>query len=256
MPIRVLIVDDQAIARSGLKIFIDASKNFEVVAEASDGAEALASAAEHRPDIVVMDLNMPHVDGVNATYQLMRLPNPPRVLILSASDDYARAMDALKAGACGYLLKDASHAELLAALKAVMTGCRVIAPDLLARLINRPPMRMNALTEKLATLTEGEVRVLSLLGIGMTNAQIARGLHLSLASVKTYVSRTLGKLGLENRTQAAIIAHETGITSLVSSAGEGIVSRVADAQRVYDMGRAGVTRDRVPAWPLPTGTSR
>ncbi|MEU7166283.1 response regulator transcription factor [Streptomyces morookaense] len=215
MSIRVMIVDDQAIIRMGLTMLVDSSDDFEVVAEAGDGAEALSQVAAHRPDVVLMDLNMPRVDGVEATRRLMRLPEPPMVLVLSVFDADARVLEALEAGACGFLLKDLRPEELFAALHTVASGCRVVAPEVLTSLVRRAadhtPIRVNGAGEKLSLLSQGERRVLALVAAGMTNAEIARTLHLSGASVKTYVSRTLAKLGLDNRTQAAIIAYEMGL---------------------------------------------
>ncbi|MFB7629826.1 response regulator [Streptomyces sp. NPDC056149] len=217
MPIRVLVVDDQAIVRMGLTMLVGSSDDFEVVGEAGDGTEALALAATRRPDIVLMDLNMPGVDGIEATGRLMRLPEPPKVLMLSVFDTDTRVLAALRAGACGFLLKDLQPEELFAALHSVTAGCRVVAPDVMASLVRRAadqtPIRVNGAAEKLSLLSQGERKVLALVGSGMTNAQIARSLCLSGASVKTYVSRALAKLGLDNRTQAALIAHDMGLVS-------------------------------------------
>ncbi|MFC5722295.1 response regulator [Streptomyces gamaensis] len=223
MPIRVAIVDDQAIIRMGLTMLVDSHEDFEVVFEATDGAEAVAQVTAHRPDIVLMDLTMPRLDGVEATRRLMRLPDPPTVLILSVFDTDERVLEALDAGAGGFLLKDLRPEELFAALHTVITGCRVIAPEVLTSLVrkaaDRTPVRVGGAGEKLDLLSPGERRVLALVGAGMTNAQIARALQLSGASVKTYVSRTLAKLGLDNRTQAALIAYEMGLTAPVPRAG-------------------------------------
>ncbi|WP_414166741.1 response regulator [Streptoverticillium reticulum] len=215
MTIRVMIVADQAIIRMGLTTLIDSSDEFEVVGEAGDGAEALPQVTAHRPDVVLMDLNMPRIDGVEATRRLSRLPEPPRVLVLGVFGTDDRVLEALRAGACGFLLKDLRPDELFAAMHTVVLGGRVIAPEVLTSLVrkaaDRTPIRLNGAREKLSLLSQGERRVLALVGAGMTNTQIARALELSGASVKTYVSRTLAKLGLDNRTQAAIIAYETGI---------------------------------------------
>ncbi|MFF4404783.1 response regulator [Streptomyces sp. NPDC001262] len=212
---RILIVDDQVIIRSGLRLLIEASEDFEVVGEAADGAEAVSRVAELRPDVVLMDLHMPRTDGVEATVQLMRMPDPPSVLVLSTYDTDARVIEALEAGASGFLLKDLCPQELSSALYAAAKGGRVFTPSVLQALvrqaIRRTPIRVGAVHEKLAALGESEQRVLALLGAGKTNAQIAEDLHLSASSVKTYVSRTLVKLGLENRTQAAIVAYEAGL---------------------------------------------
>ncbi|WP_411144444.1 response regulator [Streptomyces sp. x-80] len=211
------IVDDQAIIRLGLRRLIETSAEFEVVAEAADGAEAPAQVAAHRPELVLMDLHMPRTDGVEATRRLLRLPAPPHVLILGDCPTDDRVLAALAAGAGGFLLKDLCPDELFAALRTVAAGGRVIAPGVLAGLVrraaDRTPIRVNGTNEKLAALSQGERRVLALVGTGMTNARIAEELQLSGASVKTCVSRTLATLGLDNRTQAAIIAHEAGLTA-------------------------------------------
>ncbi|MEC4017967.1 response regulator transcription factor [Streptomyces sp. H27-D2] len=210
-------MDDQPIIRGALKMLVDSSDEFEVVAEASDGAEALTQVTTHRPDVVLMDLNMPRIGGIEATRRLTQLPESPYVLILSVYSSEDQVLSALRAGACGFLLKDLRPEELFAALHTVAAGGRVIAPSVLTGLVRRAadntPIRVNGTHEKLSALSQGEHRVLALVGVGKTNAQIAKELHLSGASVKTYVSRTLAKLGLGNRTQAAILAHESGITT-------------------------------------------
>ncbi|MFE5827201.1 response regulator [Streptomyces erythrochromogenes] len=217
MSIRIVIVDDQVIIRTGLAMLLDASDDFEVVAAAGDGAEALSQVAAHRPDVVLMDLNMPRVDGVEATRRLMRLPEPPLVLALSVCDTDGRVLEALEAGACGFLSKDLKLEELFAALHTVVSGCRVVTSQALTSLVrlaaDRTPIRVQGAGEKLSQLSPGERRVLALVGAGMTNGQIAQRLFLSVASVKTYVSRTLAKLDLDNRTQAAIVAYEMGIVA-------------------------------------------
>ncbi|MET8752661.1 response regulator transcription factor [Streptomyces sp. NPDC004667] len=221
MTIRVAIVDDQAIIRSGLRMMLETSADFEVVAEAVDGADAIDRARTHEPDVVLMDLRMPNVDGIAATRRLRELERPPRVLMLSTYSSDARVLDALDAGADGFLLKDLRAEELLSALRVVVSGGRVFAPDVLRNLVRRAvrrvPVRVGEVDAKVAALSESERKVLALLGLGMTNEQIARELHLAGASVKTYVSRTLAKLGLENRTQAAVLAYKAGLGCPVPS---------------------------------------
>ncbi|MGW1077592.1 response regulator [Streptomyces sp. NPDC002537] len=216
-----MIVDDQAIIRMGLTMLVNSSEDFEVVAEAGDGAEALTQVTAHRPDVVLMDLNMPRINGVEATQRLLRLADPPMVLVLSVIEGDSQVQEALHAGASGFLLKDLRPEELFTALHAVVAGCRVIAPQVLTGLVRKAadhtPIRVHGAGEKLSLLSNGEHRVLSMVGAGMTNAQIARALYLSGASVKTYVSRILAKLGLDNRTQAAIIAYEMGIATPASA---------------------------------------
>ncbi|MFD7033411.1 response regulator [Streptomyces sp. NPDC059917] len=217
MSIRVVIVDDQTIIRSGLRMMIESGDGFEVVGEAVDGAEALVQVRSHRPDIVLMDLRMPHVDGIAATRKLLELADPPRVLVLSTYSGDGQVLEALEAGASGFLLKDLRCEELFSALEVVATGGRVFAPEVLRSLVRqamrRVPVRVDGVDAKVASLSESERKVLRLIGMGMTNEQIARELHLAGTSVKTYVSRTLAKLGLENRTQAAVVAYGMGLAT-------------------------------------------
>ncbi|MGP3691569.1 response regulator [Streptomyces sp. IBSNAI002] len=224
MTIRVVIVDDQAIIRSGLRMMLEASEEFEVVAEAVDGADAIIQTKTHRPDIVMMDLRMPNVDGVSATRKIVQLPEPPRVLVLSTYSADGEVFDALNAGASGFLLKDLRAEELFSALHVVASGGRVFAPDVLQNLVRRAvrrmPVRVHGVNAKVAALSESERKVLALVGMGMTNEQIAKELHLAGASVKTYVSRTLAKLGLENRTQAAVVAYTVGLAGNPAADGE------------------------------------
>ncbi len=213
--VRVLIVDDQNLIRSGLRSVLDAHEDIDVVAEAADGVEALGAVQEHRPDVVIMDLHMPRIDGVAATIQLMRLEEPPRVLVLTTFNTDDVVIQALSAGASGFLLKDVRSDELVAAVRTISAGGTAMSPEIMAKLIKRAGTRMPAgahgLQAKLDSLTDSERDVLALIGSGLTNQQIADQLHLSLASVKTYVSRMLTRLGLDNRTQAAILAYEAGL---------------------------------------------
>lgn len=215
MTIRVLIVDDQSLIRSGLRSVLEADEQFVVVGEAADGAEAVSATQEHRPDVVIMDLRMPRIGGVEATIQLMRLDNPPKVLALTTFNTDDLVIEALKAGASGFLLKDLRSEELVAAVRTVAVGGTVMSQEITAKLVSRAHARMPAgssgLQEKIDSLKDSEREVLALIGAGYTNQRIAEELHLSLASVKTYASRTLARLGLENRTQAAILAYEAGL---------------------------------------------
>ncbi|MEZ0068097.1 DNA-binding NarL/FixJ family response regulator [Streptacidiphilus sp. MAP12-20] len=218
-PIRVLIVDDQPVLRSGLVALLRTAPDLDVVGEAEDGAQALPLARELRPDVVLMDLEMPRVDGVEATLQLLRLDEPPRVLVLTTHNTDDKVMSALQAGAAGFLLKDVRPEELIASVRTVAAGGSALAPDVMAALVqragadHRTSERAVSARERLDALAPGERDVLALVGEGRTNAQIAAELHLAPASVKTYVSRILGQLGLDNRTQAAILAHEAGLSS-------------------------------------------
>lgn len=196
-------------------MMIDSSDGIEVVGEAVDGADAIIQAKLHQPDIALMDLRMPHVDGPSATRKLIELPNPPKVLVLSTYSDDGQVLEALDAGASGFLLKDLRCEELFSALRVVASGGHVFAPALLSNMVRnamrRMPVQITGVDAKIAALSESELKVLRLVGMGMTNERIAGELHLSGASVKTYVSRTLVKLGLGNRTQAAVVAYATGL---------------------------------------------
>ncbi|MFJ7265959.1 response regulator [Streptomyces sp. NPDC099050] len=213
MTIRVMVVDDQSLIRSGLVTLLASAPDIEVVAEAADGAEAVPLARTYRPDVVLMDLVMPKVDGMEATLQLLRLPDPPRVLVLTGYTADDLVLDALRAGAAGFLLKDLRPEELFAGIRTVAAGGSALAPGVMRVLLERADTRTGAPdhAEQLSTLSPGERDVLALVGEGRTNLQIAEALHLSPASVKTYVSRILTQLDLSNRTQAAILAYEAGL---------------------------------------------
>ncbi|MEU2835335.1 response regulator transcription factor [Streptomyces lavendulae] len=215
MTIRVLIVDDQSLIRSGLRSVLEATEGFEVVGEAADGAQAISAAREHCPDVVIMDLRMPHIGGVEATLQLLRLADPPRVLALTTFNTDDLVLQALNAGALGFLLKDLAAEELIAAVRTVAAGGTALSSEIMMKLVSRAqartPTGFNGLEEKLDSLTDSEREVLALIGAGYTNQKIAVTLHLSLSSVKTYSSRMLNRLGLDNRTQAAVLAYEAGL---------------------------------------------
>ncbi len=214
--IRVLLVDDEELVRFGLRTVLEASGGFDVVGEAGDGAAALRAARELRPDVVLIDIRMPVMDGLTATRQILALPEPPQVAVLTTFhvDEYVYA--ALAAGAAGFLLKDAPPREIAAAVRAVADGTATLSPAVTATLIDSyvdrraAPRRADAL-RRIAELSEREREVLGLLGSGGSNADLAKRLFVSEATVKTYVSRLLTKLDLTNRTQAAILAHEAGL---------------------------------------------
>ena len=216
MTIRVLLVDDEELVRFGLRTVLEAAGDFEVVGEAGDGAAGVKAARELRPDVVLMDIRMPVLDGLAATRQILALPNPPQVAVLTTFhvDDYVYA--ALAAGAAGFLLKDTPPREIAAAVRAVADGTATLSPAVTATLIDsyvdrRAAPRRAAALQRVATLSDREQEVLRLLGTGESNADLARRLVVSEATVKTYVSRLLTKLDLTNRTQAAILAHEAGL---------------------------------------------
>ena len=214
--IRVLLVDDEELVRFGLRTVLEAVGDFEVVGEAGNGADGVRAARELVPDVALVDIRMPVLDGLAATEQLLALPRPPQVAVLTTFylDEYVYA--ALAAGAAGFLLKDTPPREIAAAVRAVAEGTATLSPRVTATLIESyvgrraAPRRAEALS-RVAALSEREREVLALLGTGDSNADLARRLFISEATVKTYVSRLLTKLDLANRTQAAILAHEAGL---------------------------------------------
>jgi DNA-binding NarL/FixJ family response regulator len=210
--LRVVIADDQPLMRAGFKAVLEATGSIEVVAEAGDGEEAIRAAEAHRPDVVLMDIRMPGVDGIEATRRLPR----QRVLILTTFglDDYI--VDALRAGASGFLTKDAPAADLVAAVRAIAAGDAVLSPAVTRRLLDRvagrlPPAAGGAGSDGLEELTEREREVLSLVAAGLSNGEIAAALVVAEPTVKTHVSHLLGKLGLRDRVQAVIFAYEHGL---------------------------------------------
>ena len=211
--IRVLLADDQQLVRSGFRMILGADAELEVVGEAGDGVEAVAEARRLAPDVVLMDVRMPRVDGIEATRQIGAMPEPPRVLVLTTFDLDEYVFAALRAGASGFLLKDAPEAQLLAAIRVVADGGSLFAPAVTRRLIERfaslaEPSAPPAAVE---TLTAREVEVLRLLARGRTNAEIAAELVVSEHTVKTHVAHVLSKLGLRDRIQAVILAYESGL---------------------------------------------
>lgn len=220
MTIRVMLVDDQALLRTGFRMVLTAQQDMEVVAEAGDGAEALAELREREVDVVLMDVRMPNIDGVEATRRICEQgeggPGDPKVLILTTFDLDEYAFSALKAGAGGFMLKDAPPGDLLAAIRAVHSGDAVVAPTTTRRLIDRfsimlPATAPEPVARELAKLTAREREVLALVAQGMSNTEIAAQLVLSEATVKTHVGRILTKLGLRDRVQAVVLAYETGL---------------------------------------------
>lgn len=211
--IRVLIADDQALVRDGFGMILDAQPDIEVVGQASDGREAVDMARELRPDVVLMDIRMPEVDGVEATRRLMADPESPRILMLTTFDQNEYVYDAMKAGASGFLLKDVRRDELVNAVRSVAAGDALLASSLTRRFIEdfvrRPPPGA-APSGALAELTDREAEVVRLVARGLSNAEIAERMVVSEATVKTHVARILSKLGLRDRTQVVVMAYETG----------------------------------------------
>ena len=200
--IRVLIADDHAVVRQGLRTFLDLQEDVEVVAEAGDGAEAVAAAVEHSPDVVLVDLVMPNVDGIEAIRELRERVPTARAIVLSSFIDDEKLFPAVRAGAAGYLLKDVQPQELVQAIRTVHAGGALLHPKVASRLL-----------EEISTdpLTPREREVLSLIGRGMANKVIARELSLSEKTVKAHVSSILAKLGVTDRTQAALYAVRAGL---------------------------------------------
>ncbi len=209
--LRVVIADDQPMMRAGFKAVLEATGSIEVVAEAATGEEAVAAAEAHAPDVVLMDIRMPGMDGIEATRRLPR----QRVLILTTFglDEYI--IDALRAGASGFLLKDAPTQEVVDAVRAVAAGDAVLAPSVTRQLLDqvgrRLPAPVSRSADGLGELTEREQQVLRMLAVGLSNAEIAEALVVSEPTVKTHVSNLLGKLGLRDRVQAVIYAYESGL---------------------------------------------
>ena len=213
--IRVLIADDQALVRTGFRVILDAEPDFEVVGESPDGRASVDDAARLRPDVVLMDIRMPHLDGIEATRRIAAGARGPRVLILTTFDLDEYVYEALRAGASGFLLKDAGADELLHAVRVVAAGEALLSPSITRRLIadyaRRPPSSERPAA--LAELTPRELEVLRLVARGLSNSDIARQLVLGEATIKTHVGRIFQKLDLHDRAQAVVLAYESGLVT-------------------------------------------
>jgi DNA-binding NarL/FixJ family response regulator len=217
-PIRVLIADDQQLLRAGFRVILQSEPGIEVVGEAEDGVDAVEQASRLRPDVVLMDIRMPRLDGLSATEHLMRLPDGPRVVVLTTFDQNEYVVRALRAGAYGFLLKDAPASRLVSAVRAAAHGDALIEPSITRRLVEQfasslSPTEPAGTPGALAGLTDRELEVLRLIARGLSNAEIAGEITVAETTVKTHVARILSKLGIRDRVQAVVLAYETGFVT-------------------------------------------
>jgi DNA-binding NarL/FixJ family response regulator len=208
--IRVAIADDQALVRSGFRMILNARPDIEVIGEAADGAETVELVAEQEPDVLLLDIRMPNMDGIEATRRIVALGSSTRILILTTFDLDEYVHDAIRAGASGFLLKDVDPDELIDAIRVLANGNTLLAPTALARLLKHFEPRRPA-PPQLEGLTERETEILRLIAGGHSNAELASTLVLSEATVKTHVSSVLRKLGVRDRVQAVIAAYDAGL---------------------------------------------
>ncbi|WP_372504006.1 response regulator transcription factor [Actinomadura rupiterrae] len=216
--IRVLIVDDDPLVRAGLSMMLAGADDLEIVADVADGAEVVAAVNEHRPDVVLMDIRMPRVDGLAATQLLRSRREPPEIIILTTFDTDDHILRAMRAGASGFLLKHTPPPEIIRAIRQVASGEPMLSPAVLRRMmgyvaeagVDPRQERARALLDR---LSEGELAVATRVGRGLTNSEIGRELSLSVATVKAYVSRLLAKLELNNRVQIALLVHDAALDS-------------------------------------------
>ncbi|MDI5981333.1 response regulator [Amycolatopsis magusensis] len=212
--IRVVVVDDEPMVCAHLTTILSSAADIEVAGSAGDGAEAVEAVIRHRPRVVLMDLRMPGVDGLTAIGRIAELPDPPAVVALTTFDADSYVIRALCAGAAGFLVKSTPPEDLISLVRVAADGHTVLSPEAARRLVAASAgdhRRTERARERLTALSEREVQVLTCLGSGLSNADIARRLHLSEATVKSYVSRMLVKLDCDNRTQAGLLAHEAGL---------------------------------------------
>jgi DNA-binding NarL/FixJ family response regulator len=221
MTIRVLLCDDQALVRSGFRMILEARDDLEVVGEAEDGQQAIDLAASTAPDVVLMDVRMPNLDGIEATRRLVQSGSAAQIIVLTTYDLDEHVYAAIRAGASGFLLKDVQPVQLVDAIRVVAAGDALLSPSVTRRLLERfaraLPEREEPPPGSLADLTEREMEVLRLLANGLSNAELAERLFVSEATVKTHVSNLLHKLGLRDRVQAVILAYEAGLVRPGSS---------------------------------------
>jgi DNA-binding NarL/FixJ family response regulator len=223
MAIRVLIADDQAMVRAGFRMILEVEEDMEVIGEAADGEQAVALARRARPDLVLMDIRMPVLDGIAATRRLLaEVDPPPHVLMVTTFNDDESLYSALRAGAGGFLLKNAPAEELVGGARRVAAGEGLLSPAVTRRVIEelaRTPSPQAATSAALAELTERELEVLRLMARGLSNAEIASELVITVGTAKTHVARILMKLGLRDRVQAVVLAYETGLAQPGPGAG-------------------------------------
>ena len=211
--VRVLLVDDDALVRAGLRLILSSADDIDIVGEADDGADAVAAVTRHRPDVVLMDIRMPRVDGITATAALRALDTPPQVVVLTTFQADEHVVAALRAGASGFLVKDTPPGDILTAIRLVAAGDAIISPSVTRTLLahfapSGASERQQAAARKLADLSDREREVATAVGAGASNAEIASMLFMSEATVKAHVSRLLSKLDLSNRVQVAILVHD------------------------------------------------
>ncbi|MCW2785812.1 MAG: LuxR family transcriptional regulator [Marmoricola sp.] len=215
-PIRLLIVDDDPLVRSGLAMILGGSPTLAVVGQAADGLQGIAAVKEHRPDVVLIDIRMPVMDGIEATTALVALPDPPKVIVLTTFDADDYVMRALAAGASGFLLKDTAPEAIVEAVHRVAGGDPMLSPSVTTTLIHQlttqhSPDRSHAALQRLERLTEREHEVALAVGRGLSNAEIAGELYLSVPTVKAHIGRLFAKLEVENRVQIALCVHDAGL---------------------------------------------
>jgi DNA-binding NarL/FixJ family response regulator len=212
--IRVLLVDDDALVRAGLSMMLNGAGDLVIVGEAGDGDQVPAAVAKHRPDVVLMDLRMPRVDGITATRRLRSTARPPEVIVLTTFDADENVLGALRAGASGFLLKDAPPTEIADAIRRVAAGDPILSPAVTRRLMRRAVVQENSreqASRQLEGLSPREREVVTAIAEGLTNAEIAASLLMSVPTVKAHVTHILTKAGLANRTQIALLAHDAGL---------------------------------------------
>lgn len=212
--IRILLVDDDELMRAGLRMILEQCEDFAVVGEAADGAEAIKRAGSERPDVMLVDIRMPGINGIDATNEIVKLPHPPKVVILTTFEHDEYVFEALRAGASGFLLKRTPPEHLVAGIRSVVDGEGLLSPSVTRRLIDefaRAPVRTSEADPRIERLTDREREVLVEMARGLTNDELAETLYIGANTVKTHVKRVIAKLGARDRVQAVVIAYESGL---------------------------------------------